>query len=134
MTLRPALAISVLVLVSLACGQYVPTVTPTAQVTPEPQEVTPVSTLRPTLRPSPVPTSTPADTATIRATVYVRQSADAASAEVGSLETGQTVEVLACDGSWCEIEYMFENETVTGFVFRGCLSDNPDNLKCEVRE
>jgi hypothetical protein len=88
----------------------------------------------PTLRPSPVPTSTPADTATIRATVYVRQSADAASAEVGSLETGQTVEVLACDGSWCEIEYMFENETVTGFVFRGCLSDNPDNLKCEVRE
>jgi hypothetical protein len=113
------------------CAAFaLPTVAPNSTVAPTNALATP----SPTLRPSPVPTATPADTATIRATVYVREAADAASAEVGSLETGQSVEIVGCDGSWCEIEYMFENEVVTGFVFRGCLSDNPDGLKCEVRE
>lgn len=129
---RPVLALVLLASVTLACGTYVPTVTLTAQATPEPQEAAP------TLRPSPLPptrTATPAaDVAVIRATVYVRSAADAGSAEVGSLETGQTVEIIACDGSWCEIEYMFENETVRGFVFRGCTDNNPDGLKCEVRQ
>ena len=101
-----------------------PTVEPTA---------VPTATARPTSSPSPTST-TQADTATIRATVYVRAAADAGSAEVGSLETGQMVEIVKCTGDWCEIEYMFENETVRGFVFRGCLSDNPDGLKCEVRQ
>jgi uncharacterized protein YgiM (DUF1202 family) len=125
-------AVVILLLSSLACEQAVVTVTPT---TVAEAVTTPDNTPPPTLRPSPSPTVTAeADTATIRATVYVRQAADAASAEVGSLETGQTVEVLACDGSWCEIEYMFEDTAVRGYVFRGCTSNNPEKLSCEVRQ
>ena len=125
-----------LVLSSLACGTYI-TPTPTGEPTTAAEALTtpvttPDNTPSPTLPPRPSPTA--ADTATIRATVYVRAAADAGSAEVGSLETGQMVEIVKCTGDWCEIEYMFENETVRGFVFRGCLSDNPDGLKCEVRQ
>jgi SH3-like domain-containing protein len=60
--------------------------------------------------------------------VYVRAAADAGSAEVGSLETGQSVEIVKCTGDWCEIV------EPAGFVWRGCTDNNPDGLKCEVRE
>jgi hypothetical protein len=116
----------VLVLLSLACAQVVTTVTPTAPPSPSP-------TLPPTTS-SPVPASTATaesvTTVTIRAVVWVRSEPDGT--RIGSLETGQSVELIGCDGQWCEVEYMFEDAVVRGFVFRGCTSDNPDNLDCEA--
>jgi hypothetical protein len=88
------------------------------------------STTQPAASPTPTASPTAADVATIRATVYVRSGPDANSAEVGSLETGQSVEIVECTGDWCEIS----TDVLTGYVWRGCLSDNPDGLKCEVRE
>jgi hypothetical protein len=89
-----------------------------------------------TVRPPPTPTASPtaADVATIRATVYVRSAPDANSAEVGSLETGQSVEIVECTGDWCEIVPMVEWKVEQAFVFRGCTDNNPDGLECEVRE
>lgn len=115
------LALVALALSALACGQYVGT--PTPQVTPEPQEVAP--------SPSPVPTATAAPTATagedvntvtIRAVVWIRSEPDGE--RIGSLETGDTVEIVACGEKWCEL-------ADGGFVWRGCTSD-PAELKCEA--
>jgi hypothetical protein len=113
----------IVLLSSLACTQAgaVATLTPTAPP--------------PTLTPSPAPARvTPSataedETAIITAIVYVRQSADANSAAVGSLETGAEVEIVECTGEWCEVR----TDVLTGFVWRGCLSDNPDGLKCEAK-
>jgi uncharacterized protein YgiM (DUF1202 family) len=124
MTLRPALAIGVLVLVSLACGQYVPTVTPTAQVTPEPQEAA-TQPATPTPAPSPVPTA--ADVAVIVVpAVNVRAEPDGA--VIGSLAAGDSVTVLECRDSWCQVEYLEQ----TGYIWAGCLSIE-SGLGCEAK-
>jgi hypothetical protein len=127
MTLRPALAIGVLVLVSLACGQYVPTVTPTAQVTPEPQEVaTQTATLPPT--PSPVPTAADvADTVIVKQPIVrVRDAADGD--PTGDYVTaGQEVNVLEYseDGDWARIA------EPPGWVWAGCL-EGVNDKGCEA--
>jgi SH3-like domain-containing protein len=46
---------------------------------------------------------------------------------IGTLKAGQTVTILSCDGSWCLIA------KPRGYVFRGCLSDNPKNLGCQAK-
>jgi hypothetical protein len=116
-------AILTLILASLACGQYAPTVTPTAapSATPTPT-VTPV----PTATVTPFPAAEDVNTVTIRAVVWIRSEPDGT--RIGSLETGQAVELIGCDGEWCEIR----TDGLSGFVFRGCTSDNPDGLKCEA--
>jgi SH3-like domain-containing protein len=118
-------ALIVLALATLACGQYV---TPTPTVSPaSPSSTAPAPSATPT--PEPTKISVPAQdvqTATIRATVYVRAEPDANSPEIGSLTTGEVVEIVTCAGDWCQIE-------PEGWVWRGCLSDNPDGLKCEAR-
>jgi uncharacterized protein YgiM (DUF1202 family) len=117
---RVLLSMTALLVMSLACSQAGAAPTPTPSLPPA----------SPT--PSAVPTDTPrateaaVNTVTIRAVVYVRQMPDASSAAVGSLETGELVPVVACEGEWCEIEG-------GGFVFRGCTDDNPDGLKCEAK-
>jgi multidrug efflux pump subunit AcrA (membrane-fusion protein) len=119
----PILAILALILASLACGQYV-TATPTVSP-PSPSSTAPV----PAATAKPTEASVPAQdvqTATIQATVYVRAEPDANSPEIGSLTTGEVVEIVTCAGDWCQIE-------PEGYVWRGCLSDNPDGLKCEAR-
>jgi curli biogenesis system outer membrane secretion channel CsgG len=121
--MRNLLALIVLALATLACGQYV-TATPTIPP-PSPSATAPA----PTATPEPTLASVPAQdaqTATIRATVYVRAEPDANSPEIGSLMTGEVVEIVTCAGDWCQIE-------PEGYVWRGCLSENPDNLKCEAR-
>jgi uncharacterized protein YgiM (DUF1202 family) len=118
---RNLLALAVLALAALACMEQIAAVTPTP--TPSPSSTAPVPT------PEPTQTSVPAQdvqTATIQATVYVRQAPDANSPEIGSLTTGEVVEIVTCAGDWCQIE-------PEGYVWRGCLSDNPDGLKCEAR-
>lgn len=124
MTLRPLLAIGVLVLVSLACGQYVPTVTPT----------TPAATAT---RPSPAPTVTrtpeiapepsQGHTAVIlRPLVNVRETPGGA--VIVTLAEGDTVTVNICSDSWCEIV-----EPVEGWIFAGCLDmEASEKLGCRA--
>jgi hypothetical protein len=121
---RIYITILILVAASLACMEQI--------VTPTPD--TPAASTR---APLPTPTATVTaevtpmipvivQTATIQATVYVRQSPSSDSEEIGSLTTGQVVEIVKCSGDWCEIK-------PKGFVFRGCTSDNPEGLKCEAK-
>jgi hypothetical protein len=118
-------ALIVLALATLACGQYV---TPTPTVSPaSPSSTAPAPSATPT--PEPTKISVPAQdvqTATIRATVYVRAEPDANSPEIGSLTTGEVVEIVTCAGDWCQIE-------PEGYVWRGCTDNNPDALLCEAR-
>lgn len=59
-------------------------------------------------------------------TVNVRQSANGP--KTGKyLTVGETVTILACDESWCQIK------DPAGWVWRGCLSDNPEGLGCETK-
>jgi hypothetical protein len=120
---RVLLAVIVLAGVTLACGTYAPTVTPTAAPSATP---TPTATPVPTATVTPFPTSEDVNTVTIRAVVWIRSEPD--ETRIGSLETGQAVELIGCNGEWCEIR----TDGLSGFVFRGCTSDNPDNLKCEA--
>jgi uncharacterized protein YgiM (DUF1202 family) len=124
MTRHVCAAIVILALAALACGQYIPTVTPTAAPSATP---TPTASPAPTATVTPFPTSEDVNTVTIRAVVYIRAEADANSAAVGSLETGQRVEVVECSAEWCEIR-----TPVQGYVWRGCTSD-PAGLSCEAR-
>jgi hypothetical protein len=120
----------VLVIPALACGQFVtPTVTPTVSLPPP----SPSATL-------PAPTQTAEATGTdavnvvtIRAVVYIRAEADKNSADLGALETGRTVELISCADQWCNVVAEIDGEQVSGWVYRGCTSDNPDGLLCEVR-
>jgi hypothetical protein len=122
MTRHVIAAILVLALSMLACGQYTtPTPTPTAQPSP----LSPSATPAPTVTPTPHEAHEEAETVTIRAIVYVRQMPDASSEAIGSLETGDVVEIVACGPEWCEI-------ADGGFVWKGCTSD-PAELKCEAR-
>jgi uncharacterized protein YgiM (DUF1202 family) len=70
--------------------------------------------------------ATPTWTASIELpTVNVR--AKPSGKVIGTLKAGQTVTILSCDGSWCLIA------KPRGYVFRGCLSDNPKNLGCQAK-
>lgn len=122
---RVFLAVVLLLGVTLACGQYVPTVTPTPSPHPAP-----LSKATQTSTPAPTATATPdnVQTVTIQAIVYVRQLADRTSTRIGNLTTGQSVELIGCDGDWCHIR----TNGLDGYVFRGCTSDNPDGLRCEA--
>ncbi len=114
------------VLSSLACGQIVkPTPDNTQTATVVNTIVTPAEAST-TVAPLTTPGST--QTATVvNAVVNVRAAPDNTSAVVGSLQAGDLVDVLVCAGPWCQIKEPF------GWVWRGCLSDNPDGLKCEAK-
>jgi hypothetical protein len=123
---KPILAILALILASLACGQQIAAITPTVAADPTPR---PSATLT-----APTPTSSPsaeAEQAEVRAAVVrVRDAADGEPLTPEQyIYAGQSVTIVACSGNWCEI-----SEPVAGFVWRGCLSDNPDNLKCQAEE
>jgi SH3-like domain-containing protein len=45
---------------------------------------------------------------------------------IGSLVAGDSVVIVKCVGSWCQIK-------PAGWIFRGCLSDNPANLGCTAK-
>jgi hypothetical protein len=124
--MRLKVALIVLALATLACGQQI--VTPTPTVTPTPP---------PSASPSPVPTATAtprateaaADTAVIQATVWVRLSDNSDSDRIGSLTTGDRVVIVKCTGQWCEVKA----GELSGYVWRGCTDNNPDNLLCEAK-
>jgi hypothetical protein len=116
---RAKSALLVMALVVMACEMQVSP--PTVPLTPAPT-ATPV----PTATIAPFPAAEDVNTVTIRAVVWIRSEPDGT--RIGSLETGQSVELIGCTGEWCEIR----TDELSGFVFRGCTTDNPDNLKCEA--
>lgn len=119
----------VLVLSVLACMEPIATITPTGQ--PDAVFISDTPTLPPPTQTATIPTSTPlplstTQTATVKAvTVNVRQLPNGE--VIGHLEAGQSVTVLECVDSWCQI-----SDPVSGYVFQGCLSV-ADGQGCEAR-
>lgn len=103
----------------IASALAVPTPAPTQQ----PTLTRAVPTLLPTITNT---ANAPEWTATVsKAVVNVREKPGGA--VIGSLRSGDFVEIVACAEKWCEIV------EPAGFIWRGCLSDNPDELKCEAK-
>jgi hypothetical protein len=120
----PFLTLLTLALASLACSLQVssrvtnaeaalPTPTPTALLTP---------TTTPTqeLGDSSWTASVELPTVRVRALPNGEPTGD-------YLAAGDQVEILRCTVRWCQISKPFR-----GWVFRGCLSDNPKKLGCEA--
>lgn len=112
---RMTVVLLVLVLSSLACSRQIATAIPTTPTT------TPTSTAEPLT----TPTTTVWTTVIRMAQVNIRETPGGASVAV--LRKGVVVEIVSCDGSWCEIK------EPAGYVWRGCLSDNPDGLGCRSK-
>jgi hypothetical protein len=69
-------------------------------------------------------TATP-DRATVTAwALLVHAEPDVESTVTGWLLQGDVITVLECTDKYCKIEQPF------GYVWRGCLSDNPGELGC----
>lgn len=131
---RFLLSMTALVVMSLACGQYV---TPTP-LTPTP----PAATLTPSLAPSATVAATARAVATEiaknfvvvrQAVVNVREApcdakGDNCGVVVGSVTAGQSVELVGkCNkDGWCQIV------DPAGYVFQGCLSI-ADGQGCEAK-
>lgn len=127
---RAAFGILILALGILAC----------TKVTPVPNalgiEGTRVETG--TLVPTPSPSSTatalgiivePAETPNalgITGTVYIREIPNADGKILGHLDQGDSA-LGICTGDWCEIPN-------AGWIWRGCTTDNPNALGCEVKK
>lgn len=124
--MRVALAFSILVLLSLACTQAVQL--PTATALPTDTEI-PVPTLKAV---KPTLTASVWIATVSRPQINVRsagcdENGDNCGEVVGQLESGDQVSIIACDENWCQIE------KPAGWVFRGCLSDNPEKLGCSAK-
>jgi uncharacterized protein YgiM (DUF1202 family) len=125
--------VGILLLSSLACGQYV-TTTPSPTLTTVSPSLVP-AVLSPTR--TPVPTETPQTVATnqaviVKAVVNVRTSpcdkdGNNCGNVIGSLEAGDVVEVIECRDNWCQVK------KPDGWVFQGCTDNNPNELKCEAK-
>ena len=123
------LLLSALTTLLSACANILPTVT-----TPPTTVPTAAATLSPTAPPTASATEAEREqTLTIQAVVYIRAEADANSQDIGALETGRTVVLVACDEQWCNVIADIDGKQVNGWVYRGCTSDNPDKLLCEAR-
>jgi hypothetical protein len=127
------LAVLVLTLASIACGQQVVVTTPTIQADNTAQPIT-----TPDNTPSLLPTPTAeaeaeTEQAEVRGVVVnVRQSP--AGTIVGQVYSGQPVDVLGCQeyegkGRWCEIEA----GDISGYVYEGCLNTE-SGLLCQAAE
>lgn len=103
-------------------GCYVPTVLPAPTETALPT-VLPTVTALPTLTPAPNANSW--KTRVTLPTVNVRDQPDGAI--IGSVTVGSVVEIVGCVGNWCQIV------EPAGYIWRGCLEDNPENLGCRSR-
>jgi uncharacterized protein YgiM (DUF1202 family) len=119
---RIVLALSVLALSILACGQYVPTVTPTPAVSETPSSPTPTPAPTATERPRTTEEAADVQTATVRAAL-VNVRANPGGEVIGQVEAGQEVTVLETDGDWVRIE--------GGWIWGGCLVGS--DRGCEAR-
>lgn len=115
-------ALGFLVGVSLACGQYVtPTPTPVSSNTPNALVAPTLTATIPTSTAQPVPTEQSA--AVVKAVVNVRNAPNGD--VISFLTIGESVTVLECTDEWCRVDQ--------GWVWRGCLSDNPAALGCSAK-
>jgi hypothetical protein len=116
------LFIALAALAALACST--PVYLPTATAAPLP---TATATLLPTVVKVPTTPDNPPDwTAEIQQPVVnVRKAPNGA--VIGTLRAGAQVEILECTLSWCQIT------KPAGWVWRGCLSDNPAKLGCRTK-
>lgn len=136
---RVLLTLTVLALGVLACGQYV-TPTPAPNATETLPTHTATALLTPTATALGTSTATNQWTATVsQVQVNVREE-PGGDAVVGYLESGDEVVISRCIedkeiGAWCRVLEPNGTEWAQdfGWVFRGCLSDNPKELKCEAR-
>ena len=109
-----------LVAVSLACSVQVSTPIPTA-------EPTATRLIAMTATRLPVTATRHVWTANVRLpTVNIRTEPNGNSTD-DYLTAGQEVSILQCVGNWCEIVKPH------GWVYRGCLSDNPNHLGCQTK-
>ena len=89
----------------------------------------------PTAKPSPTKalgvTKTPTVTPNARITTITRPLVNVRKSPNGlvvdTLRTGTEVEIVECSGNWCQIV------DPPGYVYRGCLSDNPAKLGCSAK-
>lgn len=109
---RILLTLLTLVLASLACSQPIPNAVPV-----------PTSTALGVTETAESPNEW--TTTVIRPLVNVRKSPNGA--VVDTLRTGTEVEIVQCSGNWCKIR------EPAGYVWRGCLSDNPAKLGCAAK-
>lgn len=115
---RALLTLLTLAFLTLACSMQVPnsqtplpTATNTAVLTPTATELG---------------TATPVWTSVVRMEyVYVRSVPNGSS--VGIIRKNTEVEIVDCDNTWCEIV------EPAGYVWRGCLADNPEHLGCRSK-
>lgn len=117
---RLILALAVLALGILACTKVTPTpnaLGETATPTVEIPNATPFPTRTAT------PTETQFPTLAIVGNVWIREIPNGEI--VGSLDAGTTT-TGDCTGEWCHIP--------NGWIWRGCTSNNPNALGCEMRE
>jgi hypothetical protein len=122
---RLLLSAVVILLSTLACGQYVGTPTPVPTPTPP----------RPTPSPSAVPTDTPrateaasSDTAVVLP-VYLNVRQFDGTATDKYLRSGDVVTLTGeCKDKWCPIL----SGDVVGWVYQGCLSEVAGELRCEA--
>lgn len=97
---------------------------------PTPPVSTPAASETVTARP--IETAKPTKTA--RATARVLPAAlqvreTPGGTVIGWLQAGQDVTILKCKDNWCDVR----TSELTGWVFRGCLSDHPAGLGCQAK-
>lgn len=113
---RLTVVIILLGVLSLACSTQAATAFPTTPTT------TPVVTASPTV--TTVPTTVWESVVRME---YVNVRNAPSGASVGIVRRGSVVEIVKCDNTWCEIK------EPAGYVWRGCLSDNPGKLGCRSK-
>lgn len=129
------LALAILALVILACVAPGWTVTPTALAI---KTATARATPKAALTAQPGQTKLPTLATSVVWTARVRMPVvnyrdEPGGVIIGNLQAGESVTIKACvevkvsgaTQEWCEI-----TEPVSGYVFRGCLTDNPDKKGC----
>lgn len=125
MTSRLPLSLVVMTVMSLSCQMSAiqvasPTPSPSTNATSHRR----IATVTPTAAPS---ETAEVQTATVTKPVVRIHQAPDSDVITGYLSEGDKVVILACDGDWCQIK------APEGFVFRGCLSDNPNKLGCQAK-
>lgn len=123
-----ALAICILALAILACAGpgWVSTATPDPETRPAALAIPRATATKLPTEVTELPTQTPWTAYVQAEAVYVRSEPDGLPTDK-FLTVGNSVTVLQCVGNWCQIK------EPAGWVFRGCLSDNPTGLGCEAK-
>ena len=121
---RYKIILIVLSLVTLSCSMQVGSTPPQPTLT-----LTPISSpTKPSKTPLPThpPTVANAQTAeVVMPIVNVRQSPNGV--VIGYVTVGNSVQIVSCSESWCQVV------EPAGYIWRGCLSDNPEGLECRSK-